>query len=295
MRQLIEDFLRHLDVERNLSLRTQDAYRRDLQQFAGFLDEAGVSLEPQTLDAMLLRRYLASLHQRIRRTSIGRKLSALRTFFRYLVRQGVLETSPADLLATPRQEKYLPKTLSVDEVTRLLDRPPSQSSPLQLRDRAIFELLYSCGLRVGELTALDVGCLDLEQQLVRVLGKGNKERLVPVGTPACKALGDYLETRAEAKLQDPLFLNVRGGRLTPRSVQRNMKKYLLLSGQSSDASPHALRHSFATHLLDSGADLRAIQELLGHASLSTTQKYTQVSLSHLTSIYDAAHPRSRKK
>jgi integrase/recombinase XerC len=299
MKRLIDGFLRHLEVERNLSPRTLDAYRRDLLQFLDFLRQDS-SLEEgdsilDRIDPLLLRRYLARLHRANSRTSIGRKLSALRTFFRYLVRQGDLDASPADSLSTPRQEKYLPKTLSVDEVTSLLDHPHDKLLPRELRDQAIFELIYSCGLRVGELTSLDVGSVDLAQQLVRVVGKGNKERLVPIGKIAIRSVGKYLESRGKPASEEPLFLNARNGRLTARSVQRQMKKYLLLAGLRTDASPHSLRHSFATHLLDGGADLRAIQELLGHVSLSTTQKYTQVSLSHLTSIYDSAHPRSRKK
>ncbi len=298
MQQLLEQFLRHLDVERNLSPRTLDAYRRDLQQFQAFLHQDQSATDEgcglAIIDVVLLRRYLARLHQKNSRTSIGRKLSALRTFFRYLVRQGVLEASPADSLATPRREQYLPKTLSVDEVTHFLDYSQSKQAP-HLRDQAMFELFYSSGLRVGEVAALDVASIDLSQRLVRVLGKGNKERLVPVGKIALRALQAYLDSRGAPVADEPLFLNQRNGRLTPRSMQRQMKKYLLLSGLRTDASPHSLRHSFATHLLDGGADLRAIQELLGHASLSTTQKYTQVSLSHLTSIYDSAHPRSRKK
>lgn len=293
MQQKIGDFLQHLEVERNLSPRTREAYQRDLLQFAQFLDEEEAPLA--RVDAMLLRRYLARLHQRCRKASIGRKLSALRTFFRYLVRQGVVESSPADSLATPRAEKYLPKTLSVDDVTRLLDHSGQQLSQAIVRDLAIYELLYSCGLRVGELVGLNVGSFDSAQSQLRVVGKGSKERLVPVGRAAMAALKKYLDARGEPSLDDPLFLNNRKGRLSARSVQRHMKKYLLLSGLQTDSSPHALRHSFATHLLDGGADLRAIQELLGHASLSTTQKYTQVSMSHLTSVYDAAHPRSRKK
>lgn len=299
MYQLIDEFLQHLNVERSLSPRTLDAYRRDLGQFVAFLRQDGLGVEGrgalEQVDPLLLRRYLARLHQLNSRTSIGRKLSTLRTFFRYLVRQGLLDTSPADSMSTPRPEKYLPKTMSVDEVTHFLDHPLGKLGPQGHRDQAIFELFYSSGLRVGELISLDVGSLDLAQQLVRVLGKGNKERLVPIGKVAIRAIQEYLESRCRPAAEAPLFLNARNGRLTARSVQRLMKKYLLLSGLRPDASPHSLRHSFATHLLDGGADLRAIQELLGHASLSTTQKYTQVSLSHLTAVYDSAHPRSRKK
>lgn len=298
--RLLSRFEEHLGSERNLSPRTVDSYRNDLRQFQAFLEiQPGFSGPHQSwiekIDTILLRRFLAQLHGRCRRTSIGRKLSSLRAFFRYLVREGVLAVSPADTLATPRQEEYLPKTFSVDQAGALLDQQHVGQPLLVLRDRAILELLYSCGLRVSELTGLDVGAVDRRERLVRVLGKGRKERLVPVGKQALAALEEYLEARCHPPADEPLFLNNRGGRLNPRSVQRNMKKHLLTAGLPTDATPHALRHTFATHLLDAGADLRSIQELLGHASLSTTQKYTKVSLSHLTDVYDRAHPRSRKR
>jgi integrase/recombinase XerC len=299
METLLKNFERHLATERGLSPRTVEAYLRDLRQFQGFLRQEGWLQSPgdwrQRVDLLLLRRYLARLHKTCGRTSIGRKLSTLRVFFRFLVREGELRVSPADGLSTPRREQYLPKVLSAEQTGRLLDQPASGPPLPVMRDLAIFELLYSCGLRVSELTGLDVGSIDLRQQSVRVLGKGNKERLLPVGGPACRALRIYLEQRNSPAPGEPLFVNLRGGRLTPRSVQRNLKKRLRLLGLPADATPHALRHSFATHLLDAGADLRAIQELLGHASLSTTQKYTKVSFAHLTEVYDRTHPRSRKK
>jgi len=299
MEQLLEQFAEHLLVERNLSVHTRKAYLADLHMFQAFAREAlGATVNGpliKQVDQLLLRRYLAQLHKSHSKTSIARKLAAMRTFFRYLVREGVLDVNPGELVGTPRQEKYLPKTLTIDEVFALLERKGS-GDPLQLRDRAIFELLYSSGLRVGELVALNRDGIDFEQALVRVLGKGNKERLVPIGRKALAALQDYLATRSDGEpAQQPLFLNHRGGRLTSRSVQRHLKTFLLKSGIIRDATPHALRHTFATHLLDSGADLRAIQELLGHSSLSTTQKYTQVSMQHLADVYDKAHPRSRKK
>jgi len=298
MDKLLEQFERHLLVERNLSVHTRKAYLADLRMFQEFartaLSETQQGPLVRQIDQLLLRRYLAQLHKTHSKTSIGRKLATLRTFFRYLVREGVLDVNPGELVGTPRQEKYLPKTLSIDETFALLEREVS-SDPLQLRDRAIYELLYSSGLRVGELVALNLEGIDFDQGLVRVLGKGSKERLVPIGRKALEALQDYLATRTESGSSQPLFLNHRGGRLTPRSVQRHLKTRLLKAGILKDATPHALRHTFATHLLDSGADLRAIQELLGHSSLSTTQKYTQVSMQHLADVYDKAHPRSRKK
>lgn len=298
MDKLLEQFTEHLQVERNLSVHTRKAYLADLQAFQRFARETlgaggGVPLVRQ-IDQLLLRRYLAQLHRSHSKTSIGRKLAALRSFFRYLVREGVLQANPGDLVGTPRQEKYLPKTLTIDEVFALLDQK-TPADPLQLRDRAIFELLYSSGLRIGELVALNLAGIDFELGQVRVVGKGSKERLVPVGRKALEALRGYLACRADCGLDRPLFLNHRGGRLTARSIQRILKVRMLKGGLLKDATPHALRHTFATHLLDSGADLRAIQELLGHSSLSTTQKYTQVSMQHLADVYDRAHPRSRRK
>ncbi len=210
------------------------------------------------------------------------------------MRQGLLDSNPGEQIATPRQEKYLPKTLTVDEMFAFIESQEG-AEELPRRDRAILEVLYSCGLRVSELTSLNLDSVDWGQGLVRVLGKGGKERLVPLGRQARLALERYLELRNGTGDQEALFLNYRGGRLSARSVERNFKQLLLKAGLIKDASPHSLRHSFATHLLDGGADLRAIQELLGHASLSTTQKYTQVSVDHLMEVYDRAHPKGRKK
>lgn len=300
MDQLLKRFEQYLSVERNLSPRTLEAYLRDLWQFCNFLqrqpefkDFADGWLEQ--IDLLLLRRYLAQLHKRCGRTSIGRKLSSLRVFFRFLVREGILAVSPAEGLSTPKREQYLPKVLSAEQAAQLLDRPLPGKRLLVLRDLAIFELIYSCGLRVSELTGLDCGSVDLVEACVRVLGKGGKQRLLPVGRQACAALQAYFEERGQPAVEEPMFINQRCGRLSARSVQRNLKKRLLQFNLPTDVTPHALRHSFATHLLDAGADLRFIQEVLGHASLSTTQRYTKVSFAHLTEVYDRAHPRSRKK
>jgi integrase/recombinase XerC len=299
MRELIECFDRHLAVERGVSEHTRLAYRRDLLAFQEFLDRLPAprgegERGAHAIDALLLRRYLAVLHKTHKRSSIGRKLSAVRGFFRFLQREGVLAANPAELVSTPRREQYLPTVLSVDESFALLDAP-RRPDMLGLRDQAILETLYSSGLRVGELTGLDVGDADLAEGLVRVLGKGSKERIVPLGGKACRAIRDYLEARGAVASTEALFLNRRGGRLTPRSIQRGLKQQLLDARLLKDATPHTLRHSFATHLLDGGADLRAIQELLGHESLSTTQKYTQVSVARLMEVYDKAHPRGRRK
>jgi len=295
----LQQFKQYIAVERNLSEQTVDAYLRDLLQFYDFFRSVG-EVTPEdnwlkNIDLLVLRQYLAQLHKSCSRTSIARKISTLKGFFRFLVREGVLETSPVDGLSTPRREQYLPKVLSAEQVGILLDQPVTGRKILVLRDLALFELVYSCGLRVGEVTHLNVGSVDLELQQVRVLGKGNKERFVPIGRQACSALKKYLAERENVAIDDPLFLNHRGRRLTARSVQRNLKARLLELNLPTDITPHALRHSFATHLLDAGADLRFIQELLGHASLSTTQRYTKISFSHLTDVYDQCHPRSQKK
>ena len=299
MEEYLKRFNQRLIVERNLSVRTVDAYMRDLHQFHDFLNQSVNTNRQisdwQHIDRLLLRQYLAHLQKTCLRTSLARKLSAIKVFFRFLVREGVLVDSPADALSSPRQEQYLPKVLSAEQIAQMLDHFPSGKRLLVLRDLAIFELIYSCGLRVGELTSLDFGSVDLENRQVRVVGKGRKERILPIGRQACIALRNYLTERGHPDQHDPLFLNQRGGRLTARSVQRNLKNRLRQFGLPADVTPHALRHSFATHLLDAGADLRVIQELLGHVSLSTTQKYTKVSFSHLTDVYDQCHPRSRKK
>jgi integrase/recombinase XerC len=300
MKHYLGLFKHYVVVERNLSPNTVQAYVRDLEQFSLFLEKQGFhgkGAEVITqIDVLLIRQYLAQLHKECSRTSIARKLSALKSFFRFLVRRGFLEGSPADSLSTPKREQYLPKVLSAEQVGTLLDESPPQSQQiLALRDLAIFELIYSCGLRVGELTSLNVVSVDCDSRQVRVLGKGRKERIVPIGRQACTAIQKYLSERNGADHGDALFLNQRGGRLTARSVQRNLKQRLLQFNLPTDVTPHALRHSFATHLLDAGADLRVIQELLGHASLSTTQRYTKVSFTHLAEVYDNNHPRSRKK
>ncbi|WP_321365660.1 site-specific tyrosine recombinase/integron integrase [uncultured Desulfuromusa sp.] len=298
MEEYLKKFEQHLIVERNLAAKTVEAYMRDLQQFHTFLKEIGAT-RPESdflhrIDRLLLRQYLAHLQKNCLRTSLARKLSAIKVFFRFLKREGILNESPIEFLSSPRREQYLPKVLSAEQVGYLLDSVPSGKRLLVLRDLAIFELIYSCGLRVGELTGLDSGSVDLENCQVRVLGKGSKERILPIGQKACLALQAYLHERGQQDPDDPLFLNQRGGRLTARSIQRNLKNRLQQLGLPADVTPHALRHSFATHLLDAGADLRVIQELLGHVSLSTTQKYTKVSFSHLSEVYDKSHPRSRK-
>lgn len=297
MQSLIERFQSFLAIERNASPHTRSAYRSDLEDFCRFLAGTyNVSSASQIseIDRNTLRRYLALLHSTHNKATINRKLSALRTFFLYLVREGIITVSPAASLSAPRIDRKLPSVLTVDEAGTLMEARPG-GDELSLRDRAIVELLYSCGLRISEAVGLNVGHLDFPQALVRVLGKGRKERIIPVGSKALAALLDYLKQRGMPGDDEALFLNHRGGRLTARSIERNLKQRLLDANIIRHATPHALRHTFATHLLDAGADLRSIQELLGHASLSTTQKYTQISIDHLLKVYDQSHPRNQKK
>jgi len=291
MKEAIEQFSSYLETERNASPHTIAAYRSDLEQFALFLGAQGAST-PESVDHLAIRRYLAQLHKGLTKSSIGRKLSALRALFRFLMREGRLEKNPAELVGTPKKEKRVPFHLNIDQVTALVSAP-EQGGELPLRDRAVLETLYSCGIRVSELTGMNVGDLDLDGGLARVLGKGGKERIVPVGSCARDALRAYLDERGNPQPGSPLILNARGGRLTRRSVARIVDAHMLLIAAMRKVSPHTLRHTFATHLLEGGADLRAIQELLGHASLSTTQKYTHVSIDRLMEVYDKAHPKAR--
>ncbi len=302
-------FISYLRDQKGYSKHTLRNYLIDLTQFSEFLvkrealpqDDQKLDLDMDAIDALVIREYLGSLFGRFERSTIARKLSAIRSFFLFLEKRGIIRANPAGDVATPKLEKYIPVYLPVDDVFRLLERP-DRKKPLGLRDLAILEVLYSCGIRVSELEALDISSVDFEGRLVTVIGKGNRERIVPIGRIALKAVRDYLEaTRYLRKgngydsRQAPLFINFRGGRLSGRSVARIIKRYATESGLNPEISPHSMRHTFATHLLDGGADLRSVQELLGHASLSSTQKYTHVSLDRLMEVYDKAHPRSKLK
>jgi integrase/recombinase XerC len=296
MKRAIRAFLEDLKHRRGLSSNTVSSYESDLIQFQVFLEEELGKSQPKSVDVLAIRSFLAHLHgQGMARASIARKLAALRTFFRFLVREGTIESNPARLVSTPRLDRKLPERIEENEVERLLEAP-DPTTPLGRRDRAMLELLYAAGLRIGELTGLDLSTCDMGSRLVRVRGKGNKERIVPFGEPAEEALSSYLRDRralvALGEGTDALFLNHRGGRLTARSVRRLMDRYLQLTALRSGLSPHSLRHAFATHLLENGCDLRAIQELLGHQSLSTTQKYTQLSTRRLLEVYEKSHPKA---
>jgi integrase/recombinase XerC len=302
MQKLIEQFLEHLRYERNVSAHTLRNYQSDLEQFLEFLtaDEKRKAPEISEIDHLTIREWLATLHTAHKsKSSIARKLAALRTFFQFLVREGMLELNPAKLVATPKLEKKLPNHLSIEEAVRFIESPDPESD-LGKRDRAMLELMYATGVRVAELTTLNLPDVDFRNQLVRVTGKRRKQRIVPFGDPAGAAIGNYLLVREKFLMNAPLskrddaalFLNYQGTRITTRSVGRMVEKYIRICAGMHNISPHALRHSFATHLLDSGADLRDIQELLGHARLSTTQVYTHVSMEKLIEVYDKAHPKA---
>ncbi|MCK9362809.1 MAG: tyrosine recombinase XerC [Syntrophales bacterium] len=303
LKKAIADFGRHISVERNLSGHTVEAYLADLKQFQEFLmtrGSAGAEDDDIPEDIVLIRSFLVSLYRsKMRKITVSRKIASLRSFYRYLLREGSVKLNPAELLQLPRCEKYIPAVLSVDETLALLSVDFSKNAAGS-RNRAIMELFYSSGIRLGELVGMNVDDLRFSECLVKVRGKGKKERIVPVGASALAALKDYLQMRSEFvraasdKMDgEPLFLNARGTRIGPRDVARVVEWVVLQSGIGRKISPHSLRHTFATHLLDAGADLRSIQEMLGHSSLSTTQKYTSVSVSRLMEIYDKAHPRAK--
>lgn len=291
----IQDFTTYLQTERDVSPHTLAAYSSDLSQLLTFvMHEKGDNTSAQDIDHLLLRRYLAGLSKNTKKSSIGRKLAAIRSFFRFLLRHGTIAMNPAELVATPKKELLLPFHLDIDQATTLMEAPDNEQKYV-LRDRAILELLYSSGLRVSELTGLNIDGLDLVGGMVRVTGKGGKERIVPVGSRALQALRTYLDLRGDSVAKGALFLNTRGGRINRRSVARIIDTYVTNISTFKRISPHTLRHTFATHMLEGGADLRAIQELLGHASLSTTQKYTHVSIDRLMEVYDKAHPKAHTK
>lgn len=300
MLEALGKFLDDLEHRRGLSPHTLKSYHSDLEQFIRFLGEEWdippERLRPEKVDTLTLRSFLAQLHRQGKaRSSIARKLAALRTFFRFLVREGRLVKNPTRGVATPRLDKKIPARLEEKQVEQFLDCP-DLTTPFGRRDKAILELIYGTGLRVGELVSLDRSVTDLDEMLVRVLGKGGKERIVPFGEPAAEALNLYMRDRSiwvrKGPGTDALFLNRRGSRLTQRSVHRMVRKYLNQAALHAGLSPHSLRHAFATHLLERGADLRSIQELLGHSSLSTTQKYTHLSTAQLLRVYEKSHPKA---
>jgi integrase/recombinase XerC len=293
MQAPIAAFLRHLEKERNASPHTVRAYANDLAQFDDHVQgELGREGAPEDVDHLMVRSFIAALHRGgAKKVSAARKLASLRTFFRYLCREGVLQKNPARAILQPRTERRIPSHLEEAEVTAFLDLPAEDDA--DLRAQTLLELLYATGVRCSELVGLDLADVDLDERMIRVLGKGRKERVVPFGTRARDAILQYLPARLRFRPRvEALFLNARGGRLTQRSVQRIVGARLKQMALAKKASPHTLRHSFATHLLQRGVDLRSIQELLGHSSLSTTQRYTHLNLQQILGVYKAAHPRA---
>lgn len=292
-------FMDWLRAEKGYSEHTVTGYRRDLEEFHLSAGEKDLSCA----DTSDVRNFIVKLHKINNPASVGRKLSALRSFYRFLLREKIVQNSPLEGVIGPKLEKYIPVFLTVDEIFALLDAP-DKSDTYYHRDVAMLELLYSTGIRVAELVSTDMDDLDFKSEMLRVRGKGNKERLVPVGRPAIEALEKWQDgrnrliraclERGKKPCRDGIFLNSRGGRLTTRSVERIVKAYGERAGIIQTVTPHAVRHSFATHLLEMGADLRSVQELLGHASLSTTQRYTHLTLDHISQVYDSAHPLAEK-
>jgi integrase/recombinase XerC len=304
--QLFEQFFEHLRYERNVSEHTLRNYRIDLGQFYDHLAPPAAAtgarreFDLKQIDHITIREWLSTLHAaNKKKTSVARKLAALRTFFQFLLREGIVEMNPAKLVSTPRLEKKLPNHLSIEEAVRFIETPDTETD-LGKRDRAILEFLYGTGVRVSELVKLNLQDIDFKNKLAKVTGKRRKQRVVPFGDPALHALMQYLAVRGAFLNNAPVaerdeaavFLNYQGTRITTRSVGRMVDKYILICAGVHNISPHSLRHSFATHLLDSGADLRHIQELLGHARLSTTQIYTHVSMEKLIEVYDKSHPKA---
>lgn len=305
MRRLIDEFLRYVELERGLSTHTWRAYQGDLEKFLLFLGEY-LGREPLTIPAeevepAAVRAFVAQLSRAgLKKRSQSRALSALKSAFRYACRQGRLPANPARNVRSPKLEKTLPRHLRPGEIENLIETPGQVDPQIEKRDRAILELLYASGLRVGELVGLDWRDIDLDARVLRVLGKGGKERMVPFGGQAATALRDWLnvwdEMRARAKVPprgEPVFLSLRGQRLDDRSVRRLIDRRTQAAGVAEGVHPHTVRHTFATHLLEQGADLRTIQELLGHSSLATTQRYTHVDVEHLLKVYRDAHPRAK--
>ncbi|MBI5641643.1 MAG: tyrosine recombinase XerC [Nitrospirae bacterium] len=288
MKEHIEKFLRYLEIQKDASRHTLRAYGKDLEEFSAF-----VKKRPEDIEMIDVRGFVAQqIKNGLSKTTAGRRLASVRSFLRFLYREGYIKSNPARLVTTPKTSKLLPKFLSVDDMFSLIEKPEGIGL-MPVRDRAILELFYSSGLRVSELAGLNIEDINTREGLVKVMGKGKKERLLPIGSKALDAIRSYLVERILLKKKSSaLFLNRSGTRLTDRGVRRIVVKYAKLIGINGSIGPHTLRHTFASHLLQSGADLRVIQELLGHASLSTTQKYTHLDITHLMDIYDKAHPLS---
>jgi integrase/recombinase XerC len=290
MKDYINTFIRYLEIERDASAHTRRAYRKDLEEFSKY-----VKTEPVNVDMIDVRGFIAEqIEKGLSKITVGRRLSSVRSFFKFLYREGYIKSNPSKLVSNPKVPKLLPRFLSVDDVFSLVEKPEGMGF-IPARDKAILELLYSSGLRVSELSGLNIDDINIKESLIKIRGKGKKERIVPVGSKAVDAIKSYTIERILLKSKDrALFLNRMGTRLTDRGARRIVVKYAKALSIHGRVGPHTLRHSFASHLLQGGADLRVIQELLGHSSLSTTQKYTHLDITHLMDIYDKAHPLARE-
>ncbi|MDR2861397.1 MAG: tyrosine-type recombinase/integrase [Syntrophobacterales bacterium] len=306
MRQDVEEFIKYIDLEKGYSLHTQQNYRSDLVQFFQFVDRvrpsAAASSLDDSIDATLIRRYLSFLHQeKLKKSSLGRKIATLKSFFKFLLKKDYIHKNPLEFIQTPKKEQYVPVCMTTDEIHALLEGSHAASGKNRLRDQAVLELLYSSGIRREELIGINREDIDFDQGMIKIRGKGKKERMVPVGKYALKRMREYEKEERVLPLLPadggaaPFFTSGRGNRLHPRTLAHIVNRMARERGINRKVSPHVFRHTFATHLLDGGADLRAIQEMLGHESLSTTQRYTSVSIARLMKTYDAAHPRSRRE
>lgn len=291
MNEYIDNFMRYLEIEKGVSAHTIRAYRKDLEEFSAYTKTG-----PEKMDMLDVRGFIVEqINKGLSKITISRRLSSIRSFFKFLHREGYIQSNPAKLVSNPKLPKLLPKFLSVDDTFSLIEKPEGIGF-MSVRDRSILELLYSSGLRVSELAGLNMEDLNTKESLVKVRGKGKKERIVPIGTKAIDAIKSYLIERMLMKTrEEAVFLNRLGTRLTDRGIRRIVVKYARASAINGQIGPHTLRHSFASHMLQGGADLRVIQELLGHASLSTTQKYTHLDITHLMDVYDKAHPLAKGK
>jgi len=305
MERMIKKFQNYLEIEKNVSIYTVMAYIADIRDFSKYLEKNQLIDKLDdiiNIESELIRKYLGYLYsKKLKKVTINRKIFSLKAFYKYLLRNGRIKNNPAEMIQSLRTEKYMPIFLSVDEISELLKMEKDESA-LGLRNCAMLEIFYSCGLRLSELAALNIIDIDFNQKLVKVQGKGRKERIVPIGRTALNAVREYInklveinETSYQNTLKKPLFLNCKGGRISTRSIARIVNKVAYNSSIRKKINPHALRHSFATHLLNAGADLRSIQEMLGHESLSTTQKYTAININRIMEIYDKSHPRTKSK
>ena len=304
LEQQIDAFAQYLADERRSSALTVETYVRDLRSFRDYVRKAGLPLDARKLDIVALRGFLSGLFRNNQASTMKKKVSAIRSFYKFLLKRAIIAENPAAGLRSPKIGKSLPRFLSVEQAFRVMDAPPKEekrAKPLQARDQALLETLYGTGVRVGELASMNIDHCDFSESSVRVLGKGGKERLVPLGKSALKSIQAYLPARRGLQVKskgantDALWLSRTGRRLTVRQIQNIVRRHGTLGAGRGDLHPHAMRHSCATHLLDAGADLRSIQELLGHSSLSTTQKYTHVSVDRLMEVYDRAHPLAKGK